>query len=128
MAPHAAQRTLAYSLAHARHAFDSLECARDHARRSMNAAPAEQEFGKYRLLRKLAQGGMAEIFLAIQQGIQGFEKVVVIKRVLPELSASDEFVQMFLDEARVAAKLDHQNIVRIYDLGEVSGQYYIAME
>ena len=90
--------------------------------------PSAADFGKYRLLRKLAQGGMAEIFLAIQKGIQGFEKVVVVKRVLPDLSASDEFVNMFLDEARIAARLDHTNIVRIYDLGEVNGLYYIAME
>ena len=90
--------------------------------------PSAAEFGKYRLLRKLAQGGMAEIFLAIQTGIQGFEKVVVVKRVLPDLSASDDFINMFLDEARIAARLDHTNIVRIYDLGEVNGQYFIAME
>src|SRR6266566_632914 len=85
-------------------------------------------FGKYRLLTKLAKGGMAEIFLAVQQGPHGFEKVVVIKRVLGELSASVDFVQMFLDEARLAARLDHGNIVRIYDFGEVKGQYYLAME
>ena len=89
---------------------------------------AQADFGKYQLLRKLAQGGMAEIFLATQRGIQGFEKLVVLKRVLPDLSASDDFVTMFLDEARIAARLDHPNIVRIYDLGEVKGQYFIAME
>src|SRR4051812_15900220 len=71
---------------------------------------------------------MAEIFLAVQRGIQGFEKVVVVKRVLPDLSVSDEFINMFLDEARIAARLDHNNVVRIYDLGEINGQYYIAME
>jgi eukaryotic-like serine/threonine-protein kinase len=86
------------------------------------------EFGKYHLLRKLAQGGMAEIFLANQKGIKGFEKLVVLKRVLPDLSASDDFVEMFLDEARIAARLEHPNIVRIHDLGEVNNQYFIAME
>src|SRR3954464_9886299 len=80
-----------------------------------------QQFGKYRLLKKLAQGGMAEIFLAIQQGPHAFEKVVVIKRMLPELCVSSDFVQMFLDEARVAARLDHPNIIRIYDFGDSRG-------
>jgi len=87
-----------------------------------------QQFGKYRLLKKLAQGGMAEIFLAIQHGPHAFEKVVVIKRMLPELCVSFDFVQMFLDEARVAARLDHPNIIRIYDFGDFEGQYYLAME
>lgn len=86
------------------------------------------EFGKYRLLKKIAQGGMAEIFLAVQVGLHGFEKVVVIKRVLADLCESDEFVGMFLDEARLAARLDHSNIVRIYDFGEINGQYYLSME
>jgi len=87
-----------------------------------------QQFGKYRLLKKLAQGGMAEIFLAVQHGPHAFEKVVVIKRMLPELCVSFDFVQMFLDEARVAARLDHPNIIRIYDFGDFEGQYYLAME
>lgn len=93
-----------------------------------NIDKSEAAFGKYQLLRRIAQGGMAEIFLANQLGIQGFEKLVVIKRVLPNLSATDDFVTMFLDEARIAARLDHPNIVRIYDLGEENGQYFIAME
>ncbi len=93
-----------------------------------NIDKTEATFGKYQLLRRIAQGGMAEIFLANQTGIQGFEKLVVIKRVLPNLSATDDFVTMFLDEARIAARLDHPNIVRIYDLGEENGQYFIAME
>jgi serine/threonine-protein kinase len=94
----------------------------------MAQASFNPDFGKYRLLAKLAQGGMAEIFLAVQKGPHGFEKVVVVKRILPELCAYPDFVQMFLDEARVAARLDHSNIVRIYDFGEVEGQYYLAME
>lgn len=71
---------------------------------------------------------MAEIFLAVQSGPFGFEKTVVIKRILSDLCASDDFVQMFLDEARLAARLDHTNVVRVYDLGEVAGSYFIAME
>ena len=77
-----------------------------------------EEFGKYRLLSKLARGGMAEIFLAELSGARG--KPVVIKRVLPELSTQVDFVQMFLDEARIAAQLHHPNLVHIFDLGEVS--------
>jgi serine/threonine protein kinase len=86
------------------------------------------EFGKYRLLRTIARGGMAELYLAIQRGPQGFEKVLVLKCVLPELCQVHDFVQMFLDEARLAAHLDHNNVVRVYDFGEVDGQYYLAME
>ena len=84
--------------------------------------------GKYEILRKLAQGGMAQVYLAKQQGIDGFEKVVVIKRILPHLAESDEFVQMFLDEARTAADLRHANIVNIYEVGEAEATYYMAME
>lgn len=86
------------------------------------------QLGQYRLVRKLARGGMAEIFLAVQQGPQGFEKVVVLKWMLPELCASEEFVRMFLDEARLAARLEHPNIVRVYGMGEVAGRYYLTME
>ncbi|MHB8873667.1 MAG: serine/threonine protein kinase [Myxococcaceae bacterium] len=86
------------------------------------------QFGKYRLLKPLAQGGMAEIFLAKQQGPAGFEKTVVIKRVLPHLSSNGEFVQMFLDEARLAARLSHPCIVQIFDFGEAGGAYYLCME
>ncbi|MFT3712255.1 MAG: serine/threonine-protein kinase [Archangium sp.] len=86
------------------------------------------EFGKYRLIRRIAVGGMAQIWLAVQRGPHGFEKTAVLKVILPELCSNDEFVQMFLDEARLAATLDHNNVVRIYDFGEVGGQYYLAME
>jgi serine/threonine protein kinase len=85
-------------------------------------------FGKYLLVRKLAEGGMAEIFLAKQIGPEGFERDVVIKRMLKQLSDSPEFVAMFLDEARIAARLVHQNIVHITDLGQADGQYFLCME
>ncbi|MBK7861971.1 MAG: serine/threonine protein kinase [Archangiaceae bacterium] len=84
--------------------------------------------GRYTLLAKIATGGMAEIWLAKQAGPRGFEKVIVIKRIVDSLSADPEFVEMFLDEARIAAQLNHPNIVQIYDLGEHAGAYYIAME
>lgn len=87
-----------------------------------------RKFDRYDLLKKLATGGMAEIYLAKQSGLEGFEKVVVLKRILSHLAQDDEFVSMFLDEARIAAKLSHPNVVQIYDLGRADGTYYIAME
>jgi uncharacterized protein (TIGR02265 family) len=84
--------------------------------------------GRYELLRKLAAGGMGEVFLARQQGPVGFEKFLVIKTLLPHLTEDQDFVNMFFDEARIAAMLSHPNIVQIYDLGETAGRYYIAME
>ncbi|MGC4114771.1 MAG: protein kinase [Myxococcales bacterium] len=89
---------------------------------------AIERFGKYQLERALAQGGMAEIFLARQSGPSGFQKLVVIKRVLPHLAVDETFQEMFLDEARIAARLDHPGIVQIFDFGEEGGSYFIAME
>jgi eukaryotic-like serine/threonine-protein kinase len=87
-----------------------------------------EAFGKYRLVRALAEGGMAQLFLAKQAGPEGFEKTVVVKRVLPHLSVQSDFVRMFLDEARLAARLSHPNIVHVFDFGEVGGAYFLAME
>jgi eukaryotic-like serine/threonine-protein kinase len=87
-----------------------------------------EPFGRYQLLRRLATGGMAEIFLARQVGPEGFEKQVVVKRILPHLAQNEDFVAMFLDEARIAARLDHPNLVQIFDLGSQEGAYFIAME
>jgi serine/threonine protein kinase len=87
-----------------------------------------RRFGKYHLVQKLAEGGMAEIFLAKQLGAQGFERDVVVKCMLEHFSSSGEFVEMFLDEARVAARLFHPNIVQITDLGVADGRYFICME
>ena len=87
-----------------------------------------RQFGKYTLLRSLARGGMAEVYLALQRAVAGFEKLVVIKRILPELARDQSFVEMLLHEARVAATLSHPNIVQTFDVGEVEGTYYIAME
>ncbi|MCB9637380.1 MAG: protein kinase [Myxococcales bacterium] len=85
-------------------------------------------FGKYRLLAKLAQGGMAELFLAQQEGLAGFSKKVAIKCILPHFAQKEDFITMFLDEARIAAHLNHPNVVQILDIGEVNGVYYMAME
>jgi serine/threonine-protein kinase len=87
-----------------------------------------RSFGKYSLLLKLATGGMAEIFLARLKGVAGFEKFVVIKRILPHLVDDEQFVAMFLDEARIAARISHPHVCQVYELGEVDGQYFIAME
>lgn len=87
-----------------------------------------QPFGKYLLLNKIAVGGMAEIFRAKSLGAEGFEREIVIKRILPSFSADENFVTMFVDEARLAAKLHHANIVQIFDFDKADGTYYIAME
>ena len=84
--------------------------------------------GKYILLRKLAAGGMAEVHLARQVGLEGFEKLVVLKRIQPQFAEDPEFVTMFLDEARTAADLRHPNVVDIYEVGSHEGNYFIAME
>lgn len=87
-----------------------------------------ESFGRYQLIRKLAVGGMGQVFLARQQGPVGFEKLVVLKQLLPHLCEEQEFVNMFFDEARIAANLNHPNVAQIYDLGEVDGRHFIAME
>ena len=86
-------------------------------------------FGKYELVKKIARGGMAEVFLARQQGeIGGFTKHVAIKRLFPHLTEEQETIDMFMDEGRIAASLSHPNIVQIFDLGVVDDFLYIAME
>ncbi|WP_244219864.1 serine/threonine-protein kinase, partial [Corallococcus interemptor] len=86
------------------------------------------QLGKYQLVRKLATGGMAEVFLAKAAGPRGFEKTLVLKRILPHLAEDEAFVEMFLGEAQLAARLDHPNVVQIFDFGEVDGSYFLAME
>lgn len=85
-------------------------------------------FGKYQLLELLAKGGMGEVWKARSHGVEGFEKVLVIKRVLPALSDSPRFVDMFIAEAKVAVTLTHANIVQVFDLGVAEGSYFLAME
>jgi serine/threonine protein kinase len=84
--------------------------------------------GRYEIVRLLSVGGMAEIYLARSAGIAGFEKRVVVKRMLPQFAASSTYVEMFLGEARLAATLDHPNIAQVHDIGESTGDYYYAME
>jgi len=85
-------------------------------------------FGKYRLVRRLAVGGMAEVFLGVARGEGGFTKHVAIKRILPHLTEEREFISMFFDEARILASFNHPNIVQIFDLGRVKNTYFLAME
>jgi serine/threonine-protein kinase len=87
---------------------------------------AEQQ--RYRVVRRLAAGGMAEVFVAESAGIEGFKKRVAIKRVLPQLSRKDQFIAMFLDEARLSAQLSHSNVVSVFDIGVGDGSYFIVME
>jgi len=87
-----------------------------------------KQFGKYQLLDKIAEGGMAELFRAKLTGAQGFEKLIAIKRILPNLSGEENLLAAFIDEAKLAALLHHENIIQIYDFGSMDDQYFIAME
>ncbi|WP_437619491.1 serine/threonine protein kinase [Sorangium sp. So ce1151] len=83
---------------------------------------------RYRVIKRLASGGMAEVFVAESAGIEGFKKQVAIKRVLPQLSKKEQFIAMFLDEARLSAHLSHSNVVSVFDIGVGDGTYFIVME
>lgn len=85
-------------------------------------------FGDYILIRQIAAGGMGEIFLAKRRGPAGFEKTCVIKRILPHLGRDPKFLEMFLNEARIAASLDHRNIITIFELGQMDQTWFITME
>jgi len=85
-------------------------------------------FGRYILLERMAVGGMAEIFKAKITGAHGFEKIVVIKRILPHLASDASFVEMFITEAKVTVQLVHPKIVQVFEFGDVEGQLYIALE
>jgi eukaryotic-like serine/threonine-protein kinase len=84
--------------------------------------------GKYRLIAELGHGGMAEVFLAVVRGPAGFNKLVVIKQIRPQLAEDPEFLGMFLDEARLAARLSHTNVVQTNEVGQEGERYFIAME
>lgn len=85
-------------------------------------------FGKYHLIEKISAGGMAEVFKAKSYGVAGFEKLLVIKKILPHLNTDREFIEMFLDEARISVSLSHGNIVQVIDLGKETDTYFMAME
>jgi serine/threonine protein kinase len=90
--------------------------------------PAPEHYGRYRLIEQIGRGGMAEVYRAYVEGMEGWKDTFVIKRIRPEKSDSPELVQMFCDEARICALLDHPNIVQVYDFGQVGGAYFMAME
>lgn len=92
------------------------------------AQGSRSTFGKYTLLRKLASGGMGEVFLAKQRGPSGFEKLLVIKRILSHHLDKRDYLDMFFSEAKLVARLNHNNIIQIQEMGEIDGDYYIAME
>jgi len=94
----------------------------------MAATGFPRPFGNYTLTRKLATGGMAELFIAKTIGDDGVERELVVKRILPSYSEDEAFVKMFIDEASLTSKLQHPNIVQIFDFDVTDGQYYIAME
>lgn len=90
--------------------------------------PIPQRFGKYNLLERIGQGGMAEIWLARTLGAEGFTKDLVVKRILPQLCGDADFVRSFIDEARLVSRLQHANIVQIFEFDKVDDAYYLAME
>lgn len=87
-----------------------------------------RDFGQYRLIEKIGTGGMAEVYKAIKRGPEGFTKLFVIKRILPHVAEDKEFVQLFIQEARLSAGLSHGNVVPTFDFGETEGTYYLAQE
>jgi len=95
-------------------------------RPSMSETP--RKLGRYELIRRIAVGGMGEIYLARTSGTAGFEKTVIIKTILPHLAEEEEFVEKFLDEGRIVVNLTHGNIVPVFDMDEADGEYFIAME
>ncbi|MBW2161578.1 MAG: serine/threonine protein kinase, partial [Deltaproteobacteria bacterium] len=87
-----------------------------------------QRIGRYELCFELASGGMASVYLARINGVSGFEKLVALKRIHPHLAKEKGYVDMFLDEARIASRITHANVCSVFDFGEVDGEHYIAME
>src|SRR5215218_3107835 len=85
-------------------------------------------FGKYYLLERINVGGMAEVFRAKAFGVEGFERLVAVKRILPNVAEDKEFIRLFIEEAKLSVQLNHANIAQIFDLGVVDGSYYIALE
>lgn len=86
------------------------------------------QIGRYQVVQEIASGGMGSVYLARQEGPAGFTKTLVVKRILPHLASDSELIEMFLNEARIAAVLQHQNIVQIFELGQDRDSYFIAME
>jgi len=88
----------------------------------------QRRLGRYLLVERIGAGGMAEVYRAVALGARGFERRVVVKCLLPDLSASPDFIGMFVKEARISALLDHPNLVQVHDFGQLDGRYFLAME
>lgn len=95
---------------------------------SQSTLNTTETFGNYLLLKKIGSGGMAELYLARQNGVMGFERVLAIKRILPHLTEDGDFIEMFINEAKLAAQITHPHVAQVYDFGAVEGVYYMAME
>ena len=94
----------------------------------MTALKKPVPFGKYYLLERINVGGMAEVFKAKTFGVEGFERLLAVKRILPNIAEDEEFITMFIDEAKIAVQLQHANIAQIFDLGKVDDSFFIALE
>jgi serine/threonine protein kinase/uncharacterized membrane protein YgcG len=94
----------------------------------MTALKKPIPFGKYVLLERINVGGMAEVFKAKTFGVEGFERLLAVKRILPNIAEDEEFITMFIDEAKIAVQLQHANIAQIFDLGKVDDSFFIALE
>src|SRR6266567_522136 len=91
-------------------------------------APDERAFGKYELIDRLGRGGMADVWRARIAGPQGFQRVLVLKRILPHLVEDPRARELFEREARVISRLSHANIVKVFEFGEIDGEYFLTME
>src|SRR5690349_9617504 len=87
-----------------------------------------RKLGKYEIICRLSTGGMSVIFLAFQRGLAGFRKFVVLKQILPDIKGEEQFVRMFLEEAKITAAFTHPNIAQVYDLDIQEGELFLAME
>jgi len=94
----------------------------------VSSSALTRRLGKYHVLDRIAQGGMAEIYKAKTVGIAGFEKILALKRILPSFAREARFIRSFIDEARIAVTLNHRNIVQVFDFGKADGELYLAME
>lgn len=99
-----------------------------HVHSAIPRAAAPERIGRYELCFELASGGMASVYLARADGPPGYQKVVALKRIHPHLAVEKDYVEMFLDEARIASRITHPNVCSVFDFGESDGEYFIAME
>ncbi|MEL6182108.1 MAG: protein kinase, partial [Myxococcota bacterium] len=90
--------------------------------------PSPVHFGKYQLTERIANGRMAEVFKAKRDGVEGFEKILVVKRLYPHYANSEYFIDAFVEEAKLTVSLSHANIAQVLDLGQQEEDYFIAME